>query len=188
MKILLHVCCAPCAIPPVRILRDEEGADLICYFSNFNIHPLSEFISRLESFQKLTKAWGLSAVTDTEYGLHRFLGSIGGERESPARCARCYGVRMHGAAGKARELGCDAFTTTLLVSPHQPQELIREAGVAAAQEHSVEFAERDFRSAFGDIRPAAQELGLYMQKYCGCIYSEQARFEKRLRKLAQGSR
>jgi predicted adenine nucleotide alpha hydrolase (AANH) superfamily ATPase len=188
MKVLIHVCCAPCAIPPIQILREEPGTEAVCYFSNFNIHPLAEFISRLEAFHKLAALWELDSIVDADYGLTKFLDATGTSRDVPARCARCYEVRLQGAARKARELECDAFTTTLLVSPYQPQDLIREAAQQAAREHGVAFLDRDFRPAYREIRPQAEELGLYMQRYCGCIYSEAERFRGKLEKLVERDR
>lgn len=182
---MLHVCCAPCAIHPLKILHDQEGSRVVSYFSNFNIHPLSEFLARLQSFEKLSDEWGLESVVDYEYGLEKFLDAVGERRQAPGRCAACYSVRMNDAAQKAKELACDAFTTTLLVSPHQPQDLIRDAAEAAERAHGVEFAYRDFRPGFGEIRSAAGSLGLYMQKYCGCIFSERERFEGKLRRAAE---
>ena len=33
-------------------------------------------------------------------------------------------------------------------------------------------------SMFRDGQQRARELGFYMQKYCGCIFSEQERYQK----------
>ena len=55
----------------------------------------------------------------------------------------------------------------------------RELGVglnAAAKRfgemYGVEFVYRDFRPNFRAGNQRARELGFYMQKYCGCVFSE----------------
>jgi len=35
---------------------------------------------------------------------------------------------------------------------------------------------RDFRVGFREGQAKARELGLYMQKYCGCVFSEEDRY------------
>jgi len=40
MKLLLHICCAPCAIVPVRELR-SAGTAVTGFFFRHNIHPFS---------------------------------------------------------------------------------------------------------------------------------------------------
>ena len=41
-----------------------------------------------------------------------------------------------------------------------------------AEKYNIEFLYRDFRPGFREGQAKARELGLYMQKYCGCIFSE----------------
>ena len=38
MKLLMHICCAPCANMPIDALR-ADGIDLTGYWYNPNIHP-----------------------------------------------------------------------------------------------------------------------------------------------------
>ena len=47
-----------------------------------------------------------------------------------------------------------------------------------AKKYGVEFLYRDFRPGFREGQAKAREMGLYMQKYCGCIFSEQERYQK----------
>ena len=44
----------------------------------------------------------------------------------------------------------------------------------------IEFLYRDFRVGFREGQEKARELGLYMQKYCGCIFSEEDRYKKQI--------
>ena len=50
----------------------------------------------------------------------------------------------------------------------------------AARKWGVSFLYRDFRPGFRSGQQQARELGLYMQKYCGCIFSEEDRYAKQI--------
>ena len=115
-----------------------------------------------------------------DYDIKRFTRAVF-EMED-VRCRYCYESRMEVAARTAKENGFDAFTTTLLVSPYQKHEIIREVGEQMAKKYGVEFYYRDFREGFREGQNIARELELYMQKYCGCIYSEEDRYRKQIDK------
>ena len=114
---------------------------------------------------------------DDTYGLRSFVAAVSPDFEN--RCAYCYSVRMTAAARYAAEHGYDGFTTTLLVSPYQNHEGICQAARRAGEEYGVAFVYRDFRPYFRAGQQTARELGLYMQKYCGCIFSEEERYKKK---------
>ncbi len=94
---------------------------------------------------------------------------------SPERCKSCYRLRLKKTAEEASKQGFDAFTTTLLISPYQDFEQITAIGNELADKYSISFYLRDFRPYFSKSIPIAKELGLYRQKYCGCIYSKEER-------------
>lgn len=48
-----------------------------------------------------------------------------------------------------------------------------------AKKYEVDFVYRDFRVGFRQGQAKARELGLYMQKYCGCVFSEEGRYNNR---------
>jgi len=97
---------------------------------------------------------------------------------SPERCRSCYTLRLEKTAEQARTHGFDAFTTTLLISPYQDIEGIESIGKALGDKYNVEFYFRDFRPYFRKAMGLSKELGLYRQKYCGCIFSRKERREK----------
>jgi predicted adenine nucleotide alpha hydrolase (AANH) superfamily ATPase len=97
---------------------------------------------------------------------------------SDPRCRACYRDRLRATAGKAIELGCDVFSTTLTVSPWQDHNLLREAGASVAEETGIAFLYRDFRPMYEQSAEVSSELGLYRQPYCGCIMSERDRYCK----------
>jgi len=173
MKILLHTCCGPCSIYPVDYLRGE-GMDVTGYFFNPNIHPYTEFIKRKETLEKYAAEIDLEMIIDAGYNLEGFLrGAV--YRESH-RCRVCYALRLYQAAQEASSGGYDCFSTTLLVSPYQKHELIREIGQAAAEKHGISFYYVDFRPGYREAAARSRTMGMYRQQYCGCIYSEKERY------------
>lgn len=75
-----------------------------------------------------------------------------------------------------KKIGYDSFSTTLLVSPYQKHDALKELGEKLAKEYGIQFVYRDFRVGFREGQRKARELGLYMQKYCGCVFSEEERY------------
>ncbi|MDR3562715.1 MAG: epoxyqueuosine reductase QueH [Negativicutes bacterium] len=175
MKMLLHVCCGPCAAYPVQHLK-EEGHELVGFFYNPNIHPYKEFSRRLETTCEFAAQAGLELVVDDRYTLEEFLHQALTAGEG--RCRECYAMRLRVAARYAKEHAFDCFSTTLLVSPYQKHELIRTTGEAIAAEEGVPFCYIDFRSGWPEGVRISKELELYRQPYCGCIFSEKERYLK----------
>ncbi|MDR1858253.1 MAG: epoxyqueuosine reductase QueH [Treponema sp.] len=178
MKLLFHCCCAPCAVACVENLA-ADGIALTLFWHNPNIHPLAEYRSRRDTLIAFAAAKNLPPETIDEYGLKSFLQEIGEETEAPARCEKCYRMRLEKTAAHAAENGFDAFCTSLLISPYQRHEAIRSIGEEMAARYGVGFLYRDFRPLFRQGQGKARNLGLYMQKYCGCIFSSDEREAQR---------
>jgi epoxyqueuosine reductase len=89
-------------------------------------------------------------------------------------------MRLGACARRAKEENFDAFATTITYSPHQDHDLVKSTGAAMAQKYQVEFFYHDWRSRYQEGKEKCHALGLYRQKYCGCIYSEKERNEKKL--------
>lgn len=176
MRVLLHTCCGPCAVAPVAWLRDE-GHDVTGFWYNPNIHPYTEYQQRLTSLRQFAAAADLPIICADEYDLEGYLGRAYG-REVPQRCRECYSMRLERAAATALAGGFAAFSTSLLVSPYQQHDLLHELGEEIGRRQGIPFLYRDFRPQFRSGRQRAAELGLYRQKYCGCIFSEKERYLK----------
>lgn len=175
VKILLHICCAPCATYPVEELR-RKGYQVQGLWYNPNIHPYQEYCRRRDSLKDYAARANVSIIYEDEYGLKEFIRRVGtGEGD---RCPACYHLRLQGAAKIAKQGEFDSFTTTLLVSPHQKHDLIRNIGEQTGREAEVEFYYEDFRPGSKEGIRLAKEMGLYRQQYCGCIYSEYERFKR----------
>lgn len=176
MRILLHICCANCAIYPARILS-EAGHALTGLFYNHNIHPYQEYRRRLDAVRDYAAATHLPLVCHDEYGLETFLAEVA--QDPAGRCAYCYQSRLQHAAQYAARHGFDAFTSTLLYSRYQNHALIRQCGEELAKLYGISFLYQDFRSGWHEGIRESKALGLYRQQYCGCIYSEKDRFHPR---------
>ena len=170
MKLLLHTCCAPCSVYCIKSLR-EEGIEPTVYWFNPNIHPYMEYKARRDTLKEYTKSIGINAIFDENYGLRDFCKNVVNDLEN--RCVKyCYRIRLEQTAKYAKENGYDTFSTTLLISPYQNHEALKNIGQEMADKYGLTFLYRDFRPGFREGQAEARELGLYMQKYCGCVFSE----------------
>jgi len=173
MKLLMHICCAPCSLYPFTVIRNK-GIEVRGLWFNPNIHPFAEYKNRFDSVKKLALLWDLGIEYKDKYGLKEFLRNIIGKEDN--RCEYCYSVRLEETAKKAKEINADAFTTSLLVSPYQKFDAIISIGGLMQDKYGVEFYAEDMRSGFNESKRLSKELNLYRQKYCGCIYSEMERY------------
>lgn len=168
--LLLHACCGPCSLEPLRVLREQGFLPTIVYV-NPNIQPHDEYVRRLETL----RAWAAGEnveVVEGPYEAERW------EREVArygtnrlARCRACYRLRLEGAATLATELGCAHMSTTLAVSPYQLFDACgTELGRICARA-GLTAVWQDFRPLYPQATTRARELGLYRQNYCGCRFS-----------------
>ena len=176
MKTLLHICCAPCANQPIEVLR-TDGFEVVGFWYNPNIHPFTEYRARRNCLREYAQAIELPLVEQNDYALRPFVREVAADIEN--RCGKCYEMRLFETARQAKTLGFDSFTSSLFISPYQNHELMMETAQRAAAEYGVEFLYRDFRPLFKQGQEKARELGFYMQKYCGCVFSEEERYLKK---------
>ena len=180
MKVLMHTCCAPCSVYCIDSLR-AEGIEPTVFWFNPNIHPYMEYKARRDCLRDYIKLIGVSGIFVENYELEEFCKNV--VDDIPNRCVNyCYRARISQTVKYARKHGFEAFTTTLLVSPYQKHDELRKVCEEMAEMAGVKFLYRDFRIGFRDGQKKARELGLYMQKYCGCIFSEKERYEKQILK------
>ena len=107
-----------------------------------------------------------------------FLGNFGPETPETLIAKHFDEMRLFETAKQAAEGGFDSFTSSLFISPYQNHELMAQIAQQAADTYGVEFLYRDFRPYFKDGQAFAREKGFYMQKYCGCVFSEEERYLK----------
>ena len=170
-KLLLHVCCGPCATHVIDVLREDYAVTL--FFSNSNIAPYTEYQARLCSAEKLAVITGLDMVTDI-YDHEAWLAHVRGlegEPEKGRRCAKCFEYNLRRSAHYARRLGYEHFTTTLTISPHKDAATIFETGRALGEFLALDFKKGD---GFRHSTELSKAYGLYRQQYCGCEFSIRA--------------
>lgn len=178
MNILLHICCAPCSIFPIDELRSQKH-QIAGFFFNPNIQPYSEYLKRKEEVEKYSKEIGLNVIYGDYEVSKYFEYVIYNEKGMDERCPICWWLRMQAAAKFAKENGFEAFTTTLLGSPYQDHEVIKSICEDMAQHIGLKFYYKDFRPGFKDAQEKARAKGIYIQNYCGCLFSEIEKIEKK---------
>ncbi len=173
MRILLHICCGPCALFPLRTMR-AAGHDVTGYFYNNNIHPYQEYVRRRDAAIDMAQQEEMDLIMRDEYDLETFLANVAPAPEK--RCSYCYASRLRATARTAVHEGFDAFTAALLYSRYQQHAEIRTLGEQIGRELGIPFYYEDFRPGWQEGIRLSKELGLYRQQYCGCIYSEKDRY------------
>lgn len=182
MTVVLHACCGPCASACVPRLA-AAGHDVTLLFANSNLDTRAEYERRKAAAAALAAHDGVAFAAldyDHDEWLREVAAGFENEPEKGRRCERCFRYNLGKAAAYAAARGCEAFTTSLTVSPHKPSALVFAAGRAAAESCAAtgagaapQFLEEDFKKKEGfrlSVRRAA-ELGLYRQAYCGCEFS-----------------
>lgn len=179
-RLLLHVCCAPCATAVLDILQQTFQMTLL-YF-NPNIYPEAEYHKRGGEVKKLAAALDLplAGVLLADYKPEAFDTRVKGlenEPEGGKRCIACIALRMEETARLAARDGYDYFTTTLSVSPHKNAAAINKIGGELAERYGVKYLYADFKKKDGYKRSVelSGRYGLYRQDYCGCRFSYNAR-------------
>ncbi|MCR4666545.1 MAG: epoxyqueuosine reductase QueH [Desulfovibrio sp.] len=185
--LLLHVCCGPCAVMPVtRFLND--GYAVTAWFMNPNIQPLSEYLRRREAAGQCAAYFGIPIIyADETWDITAWLRAVRDRDTKPDRCVYCCESRLESAFLYAESRGFDAVSTSLLYSIYQPHDVIAKAGERFSLRFSPSFLYRDFRTDWQEGIDQSKAMGLYRQPYCGCVYSESERYQKKLLRLQKES-
>ena len=180
MKLLLHTCCAPCAIYPVKALR-AEGLDVMGFFYRYNIHPFSECLKRQETLKSYADQIDLGVIFQEGYDLEGFIQNVVYREKD--RCNYCYHDRLRSTALLAKRGKFDCFSSTLLYSKFQQHDVIKSMGDSIGKSVGIPFLYEDFRTGWQEGIETSKDLGLYRQQYCGCLYSEKERFYRENKKV-----
>lgn len=172
-SLLLHCCCAHCTAYTVEYWRNQ-GYDVTAFWYNPNIHPYTEHQSRLEAMKKLAETVDMPLVVDDGYDVIQYFRQVAGKEDE--RCRHCFNLRLGKTAEAAKNMGFDAFSSSLLISPHQKHDVLRLTGAELGNETNVSFLYADLRKRYSDSRHITKNMELYRQQYCGCIYSEWERY------------
>lgn len=178
---------------PLVHLR-AEGFIVTAYFFNPNIHPQDEYLRRREAMRQVSERLDVPVLWEPEtpedaVNPAAWTEALGEGRAEGVRCRVCYRVRMEATARLARAEGFDAFCTSLLYSRYQHHEDIVTEAQTAAYATGTKFLYRDFRPWWQDGINMSKEMGLYRQKWCGCILSrgeaERQRVERQAGRAAR---
>lgn len=172
-KLLLHTCCAPCLIAPYYKLT-ESGTQVTAFWFNLNIHPWTEYKQRLDTLREFALAEGFPLIERDVYDIDEYIRNTAADLEN--RCEYCYRHRLEATAKAAKEMGFDAFSTTLLYSRYQNHEQIISIANEMANRYQISFYYEDFRPLWNKGIELSKAKGMYRQKYCGCIFSERDRY------------
>jgi len=172
-KFLLHTCCAPCSIAIIDELKSKY--DLTVFFYNPNIYPEEEYLKRLAAVETFCRIKGIELICgpyDSREWLERAAG-LEEEPEGGKRCELCFTIRLMKTALFAAQQGINTFATTLSISPHKDTGAINRIGLQAAEKYTMHFAAEDFKQDNGYRKSCelSKQYGLYRQKYCGCMFS-----------------
>jgi len=172
-SVLVHSCCAHCAAYTIEYFR-QQGYEVALLWYNPNIHPYTEHQHRLEAMKSLAEGMNVPLIEVEGYDMTAYFRQVVGHEEQ--RCQHCFRLRLSKTAETARQREFDAFTTTLLISPQQKHDLLREIGSELGREKGLDFLYADLRKHYSDSRRMTKPLNLHRQQYCGCIYSEWERY------------
>jgi predicted adenine nucleotide alpha hydrolase (AANH) superfamily ATPase len=173
-RLLLHICCAGCTPKALECLRDEF--EITGFWFNPNIHPETEYSSRLDALKSYAKSQNLKLILQDDRSPDKWIEQakkIGIEK--PERCKFCWKLRLDTCAQAADKEGIKFFSTTLASSPYQKYEIIQNTGKEAGRQFGLEFICRDLRKHYYGGVNTIRQLGLYTQKYCGCLFSRKER-------------
>lgn len=209
-RLLLHSCCAPCSSYVLEYLRAHFRITVFYYNPNISRETeyrkrMEEQKRLIEAYnkaaghcadvdkscqrigepaEKLSAAYPI-AVVEGDYEPERFYEIAKGLEQCPEggeRCFACYAQRLRKTAELASAGRYDYFTTTLTISPLKNAAKLNEIGERLAEEYHVRWLPSDFKKKGGYQRSIilSKEYDLYRQDYCGCVYSEQERKERKL--------
>ncbi len=171
-KILLHICCGPCAGKITELLQADF--DITGYFYNPNIEPADEYLRRLQTAITLVNHYGIKLIKGI-YNNKTWHSAIMGLEflpEGDRRCWRCFRTRLVETAQRAKKEGISNFATTLTTSPYKNARVINKLGNVIATKYGINFIETSVKPENRNNPSIARQLKLYHQKFCGCNYSQ----------------
>lgn len=176
MALLLLSCCAPCSAGVIKKLA-EEGKKFSVLFFNPNIAPVEEYQKRLQANKKVCEHFKINFIELPPNHDDWFKEVAEGFEQKPergARCKRCFLYRLKQAAKYAKENGFDTFSSVLGISRYKDLESVNAAAEIAQKEFDIAYDFTNWRKNSGEQEglKIVKELGLYLQKYCGCEFSK----------------
>lgn len=181
-KLLLHTCCASCAVYVYQQLAEVHGYDVTCFFYNPNIHPVHEYEARKKELERIAtlKGWPLIVPGNNIKEWYDAVKGHEKDLERGERCSLCFTLRLKKTLAYAALHGFTVVASTLSISPYKVTAQINAVGEKLAREYEIEFLPENFKKQNGYNRgkQMAMELGVVHQQYCGCMFSRRERQRK----------
>jgi len=169
-RLLLHVCCAPCATSAIEQL--SEIYDVTLLFYNPQIFPLKEYRKRLSEVRRLAEKMDVPLIEGDHDPCLWYEAVEGHEKdeERGERCNICFRFRLKDTLRILKEKGFDLFATTLTISPYKNTQKINDIGKELSGER---YLVTDLKKHGGYERSIqiSKWFNLYRQNYCGCVFS-----------------
>ncbi len=181
MKLLLHVCCAPCSAAAISRIRDFSQA--AAFYYNPNIQPEAEYSLRLAEFRRYAALEDME-ILEGPYEPESWFKAVEGmedEKEGGARCEICFRLRLEETARKAKSLSVEHIATTLTAGPDKKADSINRIGEETAGKYGLAFLKEDFKKkdGFKKSLETCREFNIYRQHYCGCSFSKKQGTKRR---------
>ena len=172
-KLLLHICCGPCATHVIEILN--QNFKVTGYFYNPNIYPKEEYEKRFDAARTVAERQGIPLING-EYEPQTYFNVVKGfekEPENGERCKICYRLRLYSTAKIAASKSFDCIASTLTSGPQKKASIINPVGKEESEKAGLSFIEDDWKKKDGFKRSCmlSREYGIYRQNYCGCLFS-----------------
>lgn len=181
-KILLHICCAPCASYVLSEL-EKENFVVTGFFYNPEVHGRAEYKRRLDDALQLFTEKGVELIVP-EYDMQEFLAPLmpyqdihsikyisDKKRYRRKRCQFCVSNIIQRTILQTKELKYKYFSTTMLCSPYRDHDEIWDKSLELATQQKLNFFYKDFRKGYWTGRNYARSHNLMIPRYCGCADS-----------------
>jgi predicted adenine nucleotide alpha hydrolase (AANH) superfamily ATPase len=181
-KLLVHACCGPCSTHTLALLN--QYFDITVFFDNSNIDTKEEFDKRYFELEKVVNQFEDIKLVVNNYNPKTYYEMVKGHEhdgEFSMRCYLCMKLRLENSFNYATNNNFDLFTTTLSISPYKSSKWINEIGFELAKDSkNTKFLYSDFKKEEGykNSIKMSNDLNLYRQHYCGCIFSKNELKEK----------
>lgn len=186
MKLLLHCCCAPCALPLIEYLQKNTSYEIILFYSNSNIFPKTEYKKRKTALKKIAQQYQLYLIED-RYNHYAWLKELqkhldlplNNYQENSERCLKCFEFRIYRAINQCVKMNITTFATTLSVNRFKNTRYINEFSQIQAQKYHLKYYQfnLDPYESHNLSRELVKKYNIYSQKYCGCEFSLQSKYK-----------
>ncbi|MGE4554523.1 MAG: epoxyqueuosine reductase QueH [Candidatus Paceibacterota bacterium] len=178
--LILHCCCAICALPFIEFFNKKTNFQLILYFDNPNIYPQKEYFKRLENLEKVADIYHLDlkkGVYDHQKWLNYLKKNLPqppkNYPENNLRCEKCFQYRILKTVNFCLKNNYLNWTTTLSVSRFKNTLFINSFAQKISLEKNLKYLKLDLDPfiSYKEAKKLSETYHLYRQKYCGCEFS-----------------